>query len=83
MPSLMYYMARHTVSGKLGWGPKYTVTVLKHQADKGLQQVSNQGVIVLIISCSIHTGVKPAGQQGCANGGANVSGVGRVIAGTG
>jgi hypothetical protein len=33
-------MARHSLGGALGWGPKYTVTLLKHEAAKGLDQVS-------------------------------------------
>ena len=39
MPSMLYYMAQHTLSGRLGRGPKYTVVVLQHQADKGLDKV--------------------------------------------
>jgi hypothetical protein len=37
---MMYYMARHGLAGRMGWGPKYTVVVLQHQAHKGLDQVS-------------------------------------------
>jgi hypothetical protein len=39
MPTMMYYMARHGLSGRMGWGPKYTVVMLQHQADKGLDKV--------------------------------------------
>jgi hypothetical protein len=45
MPTMMYYMARHGLSGRMGWGPKYTVVMLQHQAHKGLDQVSRCQII--------------------------------------
>jgi NADPH:quinone reductase-like Zn-dependent oxidoreductase len=40
VPALMYYMGKHSLMGALGWGPRYTVTVMNHQADRGLKQLS-------------------------------------------
>eukprot|EP00775_Hariotina_reticulata_P013537 gene13537-13663_t len=39
IPALMYYLGKHSLQGLMGWGPRYTVTVMKHQACYGLQQV--------------------------------------------
>lgn len=39
MSTLMFYLAKHTVSGLLGWGPKYNLVVVQQNAAKGLQQV--------------------------------------------
>jgi NADPH:quinone reductase-like Zn-dependent oxidoreductase len=39
MPLMLYQMGRNSVRGLLGWGPKYTVTILQHQAAKGLVQL--------------------------------------------
>jgi hypothetical protein len=41
MPLLMYTMARNTLAGRLGWGPSYAVTAVKHEAKLGLQQVGH------------------------------------------
>lgn len=35
----MYYMAKHSLMGALGWGPRYTITSVKPCADRGLRQV--------------------------------------------
>lgn len=40
VPFLMYYLGKHSLMGALGWGPRYTVTVMKHQADNGLKQLA-------------------------------------------
>jgi hypothetical protein len=36
---MLYYIARNKLFGGVGWGPKYTVVLLQHQAHKGLEQV--------------------------------------------
>lgn len=41
MPTLMYYLARHYMSGALGFGPSYKLVIVQEAASKGLQQVSN------------------------------------------
>jgi hypothetical protein len=41
MPALMFYLARHYVSGALGYGPSYKLVIVQEAATKGLQQVSN------------------------------------------
>lgn len=43
MPAMLYHMTRNSIAGRMGWGPKYTVTVLQHQAHKGLDQVRKEG----------------------------------------
>lgn len=49
MPTMLYYMTRNKMLGGLGWGPKYTITVLNHQADKGLDQVRCHGCHVYLV----------------------------------
>jgi hypothetical protein len=36
---MMYYLGKHMLSAQLGWGPKYTVIMLKHEAHRGLDKV--------------------------------------------
>lgn len=40
-PTMLYYIARNKLFGGMGWGPKYSVIVLQHQAHKGLEQVGD------------------------------------------
>lgn len=37
---MMFYLAKHSAMGALGLGPSYALTVMRHQADRGLAQVA-------------------------------------------
>lgn len=36
---MSYYLAKHTLSALLGWGPSYKLVVLDYRAHRGLDQV--------------------------------------------
>jgi hypothetical protein len=58
-PTMMYYMARHGLAGRMGWGPKYTVVLLQHQAHKGLDQVGARQRLGSYALCILVTRMAP------------------------
>lgn len=54
MATTTYYLARHYVSGMLGWGPSYKLTIVQEDSAKGLQQVRSTVNYITHLPSPVH-----------------------------